>query len=113
MILQAPTEVPDDRESIVDKETAAESNANQRRHKIILRQRWVAACSRWTACARGRRGDVMNSSRSLGADTRFRALGNLRSDISHQLLHRCRARLHPISRWPPSCDFKVRTAGAG
>ena len=36
MILQAPTEVPDDRESIVDKETAAESNANQRRHKIIF-----------------------------------------------------------------------------
>ena len=113
MILQAPTEVPDDRESIVDKETAAESNANQRRHKIIFRKRRVAACSRSTACAPGCRGDVMDSSRSLGADTRFRALENLRSDISHQLLHRCRARLHPISRWPSSCDFKVRTAGAG
>ena len=36
MILQAPTEVPDNRESIVDKETAAESNANQHRHKIIF-----------------------------------------------------------------------------
>jgi hypothetical protein len=65
MILRAPTEVPNHRNSIVDNETAVERNANQCRHKIIFRSAgWLLAIDQ-RACPSGRRGDVMDSSPSL------------------------------------------------